>query len=756
MRGNALAKVSLALLMLMVLFLFTYPLWSSSRVLYMGDISNSDVTELNLPARFLIHEGLGASTLPFWTQRIGCGFPLLAEGQSGMLYPLNLALFYAFDPALAFNLSIIISLLLAFSFSYLLFRGYGLSRIASLYSAIAFSFSGYVMAKLKFTYMVNSIAWLPLALLGVESAFSRRDLRFLFLTTIAFAMQILAGGAQVFAITLTAVVAILLWRLAFSRSRRSQTDGRKQIRVAAALLLAFIVCLLLALGLAAPQLIPQVNGYPHFNRSSGTDFAWSLGKPMRPRNLVQMFSPYQYGNPALGTYDLEYDYFWENVAYAGLLTVILSLIAALFLVKKNNDVKLWLLIGVFSLLIALGNNTPLAEVLWRYVPGFRMFRFWQRYLVLTVMSLAFLSGAAIDLIMERLGEGKYWKSAIGFLAIFTLVLDLGLFAHRQVSTIDYQEMLAGNEVAHWLKENLGGHPGYRVSVLGEREVWEKAVKQSGGWLGEKKLFYQFMNILPPNHNAFFEIDGVTQYGDYGLYDPKVMDSLTHYMYLPERGRKVRYTRSAVNILALESVKYLLTPYELEVEGLTRVKTFQTDIRGISINLYEIADPLPRAFFASSYEVVEKNPLTLQQLVETMWDGKRARERVILEEEPAWLNPGGAIEGKVEIVSYGDRLIELNAESDTGGILVLNTSYYPEWEVYVDGESRPLLKANYAFMGVELEPGTHVVEFIYRPRSLRYGAIILVATLLLALLLLLYDRRTRFSRLLFLSEAQVES
>ena len=60
---------------------------------------------------------------------------------------------------------------------------------------------------------------------------------------------------------------------------------------------------------------------------------------------------------------------------------------------------------------------------------------------------------------------------------------------------------------------------------------------------------------------------------------------------------------------------------------------------------------------------------------------------------------------------------------------------------MDGESRPLLKTNYAFMGVEIEPGRHKVEFVFRPTSLYHGTIIFLASLILLLLLWLYGRKT---------------
>ena len=45
-----------------------------------------------------------------------------------------------------------------------------------------------------------------------------------------------------------------------------------------------------------------------------------------------------------------------------------------------------------------------------------------------------------------------------------------------------------------------------------------------------------------------------------------------------------------------------------------------------------------------------------------------------------------------------------------------TSIIPGWEVYVDGERRPILRANLLFRGVEVPPGRHRVEFRFRPLS----------------------------------------
>ena len=127
-------------------------------------------------------------------------------------------------------------------------------------------------------------------------------------------------------------------------------------------------------------------------------------------------------------------------------------------------------------------------------------------------------------------------------------------------------------------------------------------------------------------------------------------------------------------------------------------------------------------------------------------GRHARDavedRVILEREPD-ISYSPSPEGSAEIVFSSDQKVVIEADSSQGGILVLNDSYYPEWHVFVDGEEGEILRGNIAFRAVELGPGSHTVEFVYRPTSILYGLSICIAALLLLLMLFLYNRQSGF-------------
>ena len=70
-------------------------------------------------------------------------------------------------------------------------------------------------------------------------------------------------------------------------------------------------------------------------------------------------------------------------------------------------------------------------------------------------------------------------------------------------------------------------------------------------------------------------------------------------------------------------------------------------------------------------------------------------------------------GEVAWERPGPEEIRARVATEGPALLVVAESWYPNWHVYVDGEEKPLLRANYAFMGVWVEEGEHQVVFRYQ-------------------------------------------
>ncbi|RJP32457.1 MAG: hypothetical protein C4536_06195 [Actinobacteria bacterium] len=734
-------SVAICILMVLSLALFTFPLWSSHRLLYQGGADGSEVTDETFPAQQFASEHVKDGSITLWNPDIACGFPVLAEGQSGTLYPVNLLISLLFDPVLAFNLSIVIGLLLALIFSYLLLRHYGISAASSLFGAIAFTFSGFMIAKLKYPSLITATCWLPLAVFGLEKTFQRRHLAYLFLTSLALAMQFLAAGPQVFLITMSVIAVVFVFRFAVLLSgarREEQAAGRRML---AGLCVGVLFAVVLGTALAAPQLMPMTQGVPYLETAAADgSFYGSTGTTMRPRDLDLFIAPYRYGNPARATFDVDYDIFWENIAYPGLLTLVLALIAVLWLAKRDRTVQMWLLIGLLALAVSLGSNTPLAGFMWKYIPGFRFLYYFQRYLVVVVLCMAVLAGKGLDHVISYFHNGKAWKAAIILLVFATLLADLGLFATQQVSTIEAASVLEPNSTAELLVPAQGELQGQRIAVLGYGETWRRANEESGGWLGDKRLFVDSLRLLPADYSGVFAIPGSGIAGKRILASQEIYWIYATYGHTVQGQWRVEIPDTAVNLMATQSVRYLLSPYLIDNQSINLVKEEGAEIEGVTYRLYEIPYAAPRAFIASEILLEEgARSMTVADAVEYFWDPLQIIGRVILEREPTLLR-GRASQGEAHIVSSGDTRVVIEAHSPNGGVLVLNDSYFPEWKVYVDGQEREILRANLAFRALELEAGDHSVEFVYRPSSLYYGLVMAAAVLLLLLCIFLYHRQ----------------
>lgn len=74
---------------------------------------------------------------------------------------------------------------------------------------------------------------------------------------------------------------------------------------------------------------------------------------------------------------------------------------------------------------------------------------------------------------------------------------------------------------------------------------------------------------------------------------------------------------------------------------------------------------------------------------------------------------------------------IEATAPRAGYLVLADTFYPGWEALVDGAEAPIVRANTMFRAVPLTAGRHEVEFLFRPGSVRSGAMVSALGLILA-------------------------
>lgn len=395
------------------------------------------------PWRVFYARSMSSGHIPLWNPHQFCGTPFLANGQSAVLYPLNL-IFLIFDPITAFTIFAALHMFLAASFTYLLMREFGCKELGGIVSGICFAFSAFMVLWLELPTFIAVATWLPLILLLIHRSVERHSIFHGMLAGGVMAVAVLGGHFQVAFYVMLAAMLWWIWKLiAVWRA-----DGQLYavVRVGAPFV-AFLVIMGL---ICAPQVIPSQELAMNSHRVRDVTpegYARFLSNAVAPYRLITAFAPDFFGSPAKNNYALlgnlnghigsAADYM-EYGMYIGILPLMLAIIA-LAQIYKRKHVGFFAVLGLIAILAATG--TPINSIFYYLIPGFSALGGPNRILLLYLFSMAALAGFGVDCFEKhaenyvirrgrRMRWGAYWT--ILSLCILILLFDLGIFLARNI------------------------------------------------------------------------------------------------------------------------------------------------------------------------------------------------------------------------------------------------------------------------------------------------------------------------------------
>jgi len=160
--------VFISLGFLIILIYFSRLFWPEPALFSTPDFGHSDLWHLNIPLRFSYWEALQKNQLPFWDQKIGNGFPVFAENETGALNLQNLILYRFFPFVTAFNLSYVFIFLTAFLGTILLFFEFRVHKFMSFIGALIFTFSGFFITHIIHPNLIHTASYFPLLFFLLE------------------------------------------------------------------------------------------------------------------------------------------------------------------------------------------------------------------------------------------------------------------------------------------------------------------------------------------------------------------------------------------------------------------------------------------------------------------------------------------------------------------------------------------------------------------------------------------------------------
>ncbi|MFI5184123.1 MAG: YfhO family protein, partial [Vicinamibacteria bacterium] len=224
------------------------------------------------------------------------------------------------------------------------------------------------------------------------------------------------------------------------------------------------------------------------------------------------------------------------------------------------------------------------------------------------------------------------------------------------------------------------------------------------WAG---AFGMRMYLVPPI-GAAWRLFGSYERDDLGL-QPRALVDLNALLVHADG------TPLAARVLRLGAVSQVLALHTEGLDELTETKTLPGPFLE-PIRLFAVPRPLPRSYVVDGV----RNAEGLGAL-ETVVDSEfQPESEVILPGRAVSRRPRSEFKGASRILSMLPDRVVVEAEATSDAHLVLVDAYDPGWRATVDGRPSEVLRANVAFRAVELPEGKHVVEFLYRPRSVVWG------------------------------------
>lgn len=348
--------------------------------------------------RDLVFDAWGKGSLPFWNPYELAGTPLLANSQSAVFYPPHILLGILHVPtALGITLLAWFHLFLAGLGVAKLSERLGASRLGSVVAGTSFSLSAFMVSWTALSSVITTVAWIPWVLYCIALLFEQNaKWRTAFCLALCTGMMVLGGHLQFVAY---GFIAAIIFALGLTICRWKQRPGQAIGRIGVGLVLGLL--------LAGPQLLPvlKYSEFSHRKREANAEGYQSyLGGALKPFQLANTGYALSTGNPreaaegadGISTYwpalAKQGDNFAESAISLGPLVLALLFLAPWR--RKSSELTPVAIFGLVALLLAFG--TILNGILYYFVPGWSSTASPGRIGVLFVMAACVIGGVGIS------------------------------------------------------------------------------------------------------------------------------------------------------------------------------------------------------------------------------------------------------------------------------------------------------------------------------------------------------------------------
>jgi hypothetical protein len=713
--------------------------WGHRRLLSNPEMN--DLTMQIVPWAHQAREAWRSLQFPIWNPLAGCGYPLLANGQSSAMSSLRL-LALPLPLGYAMTAEAAMKLLIALTSMYLFCRR-RYDELPSAIGAISFGFCTFVITWLHFP-IVTVAVWLPAAFLAIELLIERRTYpRFVFAVVVWTAM--LYGGHPETVTHATFFGGLFALWVAFVESPVPRRDAIRALALAAAAI--FVAALLAAPFIATfaetvkksrrfQELQVNPNGEPPFS-----DFP----------SAIATFEPNFYGHapsekPA-GPATAE-----SITGFAGILGIA-SWFSLLFraIAQRRFRTREFFLVILALIAVGIVFNWPVISSLFHF--AFHLAANARLRLLLCWIAAA-MTAAAIDVARRERSIpfllGVLASAAIVFYVMVTF--PFGTAAAKDTAMIAILPSIVVLTIAAVFVLHVRGR--HIASMLVGAAIIAELWTATDGWnpvLPVEAMYpttpliatLQRLQAATPRNDPF-RIVGIgaalfpNAQAMYGLADIRTHDPMAYGRYLGvlrlltnlETEYFAKWQNLDTPLLNYLNVRYVVGDRGLDPRDRQR---YQLLYDGRDGRIFENRDVKPR-FFAAHDLVLEFNH---DRFAQTLMQHDFSKQTVVNLLPVAsdrmrqdLLAPKS--DPIVQIIDAGDTAFRLRIHSQRHALIVSSQPWWPGWRVFRNGQRIEPQPVNGAFLGFTIPPGDWDIRVDYFPASF-YGG--LAGAIVTALLLI---------------------
>ncbi len=717
---------------------------------------DTDLSNFFVYARQFGFGEMRSGHLALWNPHVFSGAPFAGDLQAALFYPLNL-IYLVLPLGKAIDCEVGLHVFLIGLFMALWVGRYQLHPLAVLFASSIVMFGGAFFYHVYAGHLapLDAMVWTPLILLTLDCLLDEPSFKWVLVGICAFAMQFLGGHPQV--LFNTVVTSILYGAARLIRAPHPLKTVFALVLVGAGATLITTV-----------QLWTWLEAANEGTRHGGLAFSLAAIFSFPPENFLTLVVPGVFGNISSFPY-WGRCYLWEMCPFFGLTGLTMALIG---LTVKFPHKRIWAAMALVLLSLALGKHTPLFTMLYRYVPGFNLFRSHSKFIFHAGLFAAMLSAFGMDSVLRSARGARVAALAllIGALTLGGLGTSLRFGASPDLGGGAWGELVGaiGATNESYLPPSYFSDPGaiaatrrfagfqslmaaatllvlaglfflrvsrpkaaFALAFLGVAEVFafahstlatfplaatvpseiERFVKAHPG-------DYRILN-LDNSHssNSAIAIGARDIWG----YDPMVLLRYAQFITYSQGGNPQAatmevYFQTVSPLFRLLRLRFIFVP---QGEG-----------------QFQVAEPggaLPHLLLINGWRQMHD----LTQILNTLSDHSFDPEKtVILETQPDPAPAPGAALGTVNLLNDDGDSLTIAAEVPDATLLLITDTYSHSWKaVSLPGsvQSRyQVLPADYTLMSVPLTAGRHLFRLEYAPSGYVIGRWISLASLVIYL------------------------